>query len=246
MAKPAPRSPRIRPDWRVVPGGGPPPRPQAAAEVGILLWLILSLIVVSRGTARLELTPFVRLAAVVISRDLGLLALVLYFVWRDGTPFARVGWRRQHAWREALLGLVLFVPVSVGLAWLGLALQRAGLSGSGPGHHALQPPATRLGLVFGCLLVLVVAVTEETVFRGFLYRRLQGLLGSAVAAALLSSAVFACGHGYEGVSGMIAAGVFGVVMAGIFAWRGSLVAPMVIHALQDLVAVVLLPWLLTR
>jgi membrane protease YdiL (CAAX protease family) len=55
-----------------------------------------------------------------------------------------------------------------------------------------------------------------------------------------SSLVFALGHGYEGVSGAISAGVFGALLAMLYRWRGSLIAPIVVHFLQDFTAIVVL------
>jgi membrane protease YdiL (CAAX protease family) len=85
-----------------------------------------------------------------------------------------------------------------------------------------------------------VAFTEESVFRGYLMLRFGQVTGSVVAAVAASSLVFALGHGYEGLSGAISAGVFGALMAVVYRWRGSLVAPIVVHFLQDFTAIVVL------
>jgi membrane protease YdiL (CAAX protease family) len=41
-------------------------------------------------------------------------------------------------------------------------------------------------------------------------------------------------------------GVMGVVFAVVYLWRGSLVAPMVMHFLQDFLAIVVLPLLVAK
>jgi membrane protease YdiL (CAAX protease family) len=72
--------------------------------------------------------------------------------------------------------------------------------------------------------------------------RVGQITGSAVTAVVVSSVVFALGHGYEGLSGAIGAGVFGALMAVLYRWRGSLIAPIVVHFLflQDFTAIVVL------
>ena len=63
---------------------------------------------------------------------------------------------------------------------------------------------------------------------------------------LLSSVTFAVGHGYEGSSGLATVGVLGILLALVYLWRGSLVAPMVMYFLQDFLAIVVLPFLVGR
>jgi membrane protease YdiL (CAAX protease family) len=55
--------------------------------------------------------------------------------------------------------------------------------------------------------------------------------------------IFSLGHGYEGSAGVITVGFMGLVFALVYLWRGSLVAPMVMHFLQDFIGIVLSPLL---
>lgn len=77
-------------------------------------------------------------------------------------------------------------------------------------------------------------------------RRFTAVSGSLPLAILLSAAIFSVGHHYEGGAGVLTAGIFGVIMAVVYQWRRSLVAPMVIHFLQDFTAIVLIPLLANR
>lgn len=61
---------------------------------------------------------------------------------------------------------------------------------------------------------------------------------------VLSAVIFSLGHGYEGTAGVIKVGMMGLISALVYVWRGSLVAPMVMHFLQDFLSIVLLPLLL--
>jgi membrane protease YdiL (CAAX protease family) len=58
---------------------------------------------------------------------------------------------------------------------------------------------------------------------------------------VLSSFVFSLGHGYEGMTGVVTVGVLGWALAIVYLRTKSLIAPMVIHFLQDFVTVVLAP-----
>jgi membrane protease YdiL (CAAX protease family) len=93
------------------------------------------------------------------------------------------------------------------------------------------------------VLVAVVALAEETIFRGYLILRLKAITASPAAAVLVSAAFFSLGHGYEGSAGVLTVGVMGLVLAFVYMWRQSLVAPMVMHFLQDFIGIVLVPML---
>jgi membrane protease YdiL (CAAX protease family) len=70
--------------------------------------------------------------------------------------------------------------------------------------------------------------------------RFKSLTNSAALAAILSAVVFSIGHGYEGSAGVITVGTLGLVFALVYLWRGSLIAPMVMHFLQDFISIVLI------
>ena len=89
--------------------------------------------------------------------------------------------------------------------------------------------------------MIVVAVGEETIFRGYLIQRFHGLTGSAVGAIVISAFVFALGHGYQGSAGVATIGVVGLIFGALYVWRRSLVAPIVMHFLLDFLSVVVVP-----
>jgi len=59
------------------------------------------------------------------------------------------------------------------------------------------------------------------------------LTGKPALAVVAAAAIFSIGHGYQQTGGVIITGLLGVVFGALFLWRGSLVAPMVIHFLQN-------------
>jgi CAAX protease family protein len=201
--------------------------------------LVLSFFVVQEGSVNF---PFLAIATIV--RDLSLLSLVLYFVWRNQEGLQSLGWTFGHGWREVFFGIVLFAPVFFTANLLDGALQQLGLSAPANTVPALENVKGMGEIILAVILVCVVAVAEETIFRGYLLLRFEkGLRMAPFAAALLSSVIFSLGHGYEGTSGVITVGYIGLCFALVYQWRGSLVAPMIMHFLQDFVGIVLSPLL---
>jgi len=121
------------------------------------------------------------------------------------------------------------------------ALHAAGLSVPSATAAFLSPKGS-LEILLAFFLIVVVAIAEETIFRGYLLLRFRAMM-SYPAALLLSAAIFSLGHGYEGTAGMLTVGCMGLIFALVFEWRRSLVAPMVMHFLQDFTVIVLLPML---
>lgn len=238
--------------WSFGPGGRPPSAGQRQlrqlVELAAFLLILLPSLVLALF-APPETAPrtvdFASLAVSIIVRDCALVALVVFFVWRNGEtacdpPFARLGWDFRDAPKEIAIGALLFVPMTISAALVDAVLRAAGFSGPSPGASALIPPSgAELALAF--LLVVVVAIAEETIFRGYLMLRIRNVTGSVPLAVVASSLVFAIGHGYQGASGLIAVGVIGVELALVYVWRGTLVAPTTMHFIQDFIGIVLLP-----
>jgi membrane protease YdiL (CAAX protease family) len=191
-------------------------------ELAVFLFLILPSMAMSFFLTERGSVGFGFAALSTILRDLALVSLVLFFLWHNREPVARIGWVTRHVWPDVILGIVLFVPVTFGSAALDGALQSVGFSSPAtPSFLEVQnTPQTALAVV----LVIVVAVAEETIFRGYLI-------------------VFSFGHGYEGTAGVVTVGVMGAAFALVYVWRRSLVAPVVMHFLQDFMSIVLLPLL---
>ncbi len=130
--------------------------------------------------------------------------------------------------------------VGVGLA-LGAALAAANEAGArltgrlGVGHDerlrellAPESPAGWAGLL---LVVLpVVALAEELLFRGALVGALSAGLGWPVPALVVgSSALFGLGHGLQGPGGVVVTAALGTALAVAFVLTGSLLVVVVAH-----------------
>jgi membrane protease YdiL (CAAX protease family) len=218
-----------------------PSRLVQGVEVGVFLFLIVPSMVLSFFVTRQGSVGFPLVATLTIFRDLALVSLIVFFLWRNGEPFARIGWKATNVWMDAALGVVLFAPVMFGAGLLDDALQSIGFSAPATPEPSFLQVHGAGQIALAVVLVVVVALTEETIFRGYLMLRLGAATRSVAAAVVLSSIVFSLGHGYEGTAGVVTVGALGAVFALIYLWRGSLTAPIVIHFLQDLFGIALAP-----
>lgn len=212
-------------------------------ELGVFLLLIVPSMALSFFSVTEGGLPFALVAFATISRDLGLVALIFFFLYRNGERPVALGLTGRHAGREIALGVGLFVPLFIGAQMLEVFLRSAGLSGPPSTGPNLVPAPDPVDLLLAIVLVTVVAISEEIIFRGYLLLRFSRLLRGLGGAALLSAAVFSIGHGYEGGAGVVTVGAIGLALALVYLWRRSLVAPMVIHFLLDFLAIVLVPLL---
>ena len=83
-------------------------------------------------------------------------------------------------------------------------------------------------------LVTRAAVAEETLFRGYPIERLDELTGRRWPAAVISWAAFTIAHlGTWGWTQLIVAGFGGILLTGLYLWRGNLWANIIAHWIAD-------------
>ncbi len=181
------------------------------------------------------------------------LLMVLGVAWLLAYPL----WvaRRRHAPRPRLPGLRA-VAIEFGLAvplllavWMALAflvtawalLRCAPEPTPGPLEPVLRS-TNWVGTVAMILLAVVAAPLAEEVFcRGMLYSALRQRLPLAV--ALLAQAVlFGAAHTHS-VAFAVQAGLLGLALGAVYQWRGTLLAPVLLHGLYNAAAVALAAWL---
>ena len=221
-------------------------RREQLIEVGVFLFLIGPSMFQSFFLIDLRNVSFMMAAVATTMRDLSLLTLVLYFLWRNKESVLRIGWTLRNIWRDILLGVVLFVPTFIGADILAKILITMGLSAPHTTLQLLKPSTQTLQMVAALVLVTTVALTEESIFRGYLILRLKNIFGSTFWSVLLSAFIFSLGHGYEGVAGVVTVSTLGLVFGFVYVWRKSLVAPITMHFLQDFVSIIILPFLAGR
>ena len=223
-----------------------PSRREQIFELLVFLFLIVPSMVLSFFAIKQGSVSFALTAVATIVRDLALVSLILFFVWRNREGVTAIGWNFENFWREAILGVILFVPVFFGAAVLDSFLQSIGFSAPSTPLPTTPTVESFSETILAFILVVIVAFAEETIFRGYMILRLEGIFHSPAWAVILSAVIFSLGHGYEGSSGVVTVGAIGAVFAIVYLWRRSLTAPMVMHFLQDFLSIVLLPLLTGR
>ncbi len=216
-------------------------RKEQIAEVSVFLFLIVPSMVFSFFIVKQGGMSFVLIALSTILRDLALLSLIIFFLWRNGETLDAIGWRLRSVGKEAVLGLWLFIPLFFGAGLLEYILHTIGFSAPSTPLPSLIAKKSTFELLLAPILVVAVALAEETIFRGYLIMRFKNITKSTAAAAFLSTIIFSLGHGYEGSAGVITVGLMGLAFALIYIWRRSLVAPVLMHFLQDFIGIVIAP-----
>jgi len=95
-------------------------------------------------------------------------------------------------------------------------------------------------LAFMILAVTVVPVAEEVFFRGMLYNALRRRLHPVVA-ALLQAVVFGLFHPF-GLTFAATIALVGLALAVVYEWRKTLLAPVLLHAMINVVSTAIMAW----
>ncbi|MCV2491720.1 CPBP family intramembrane metalloprotease [Geodermatophilus sp. YIM 151500] len=183
------------------------------------------------------------------------LAVLVLVTWLSAPAVgaAAVGLR----WPQALPGpvplalvalVLLFVVVSTRALRSGALLQAAAERARRPreGRHAAAEPPSSATLALlprspaERRLFTVVGVTagicEEWLYRAFFLAVVSAAAGGLPTPALVLAGAVAFGvaHAYQGVAGIALTGVLGGVFAALYLQTGSLLLPVLLHALVDL------------
>ncbi len=218
-------------------------RKEQVVEVCVFLFLIVPSMALSFFAIKQGGLNFLVVAISAILRDLALVSLILFFIWRNHEPATWIGWTLKNGRKEISVGILLFIPFTFGTGLLEKGLQAIGLSAPSTPLPSFLTARGTVEFLLALVLVVIVALAEETIFRGYLILRFKAITSNPIGAALLSAAIFSLGHGYEGSAGVVTVGVMGLVFAFVYRWRQSLLAPIVMHFLQDFFGIVLLPLL---
>ncbi|SNR33594.1 CPBP family intramembrane glutamic endopeptidase [Blastococcus mobilis] len=205
-----------------------------------------------RFEGRLRTEPGARVSfyrrLLVLEWGLALLALIVWLS-APGVDAGQVGLRWPQQWPGPVTGLVLllvlgFVVVSTRALRSGALLDAESARRPGEGRHAepeahatlaLLPRTARERRLF-TVVGLTAAVCEEWLYRGFFLAVVAALAGGLPTGVLVLVAAVAFGlaHAYQGRVGIVTTGVLGGVMAAVYLQTGSLLLPVVLHAVIDL------------
>jgi uncharacterized protein len=142
---------------------------------------------------------------------------------------------------ELTAGLLIVILVPAVLA-LGSEKIRA-KAGKAAKRLAFLLPSSIRERRWWWLVCITAGVCEEIVYRGFLLHYFHALPFhlSLAWAMVASSVIFGIGHLYQGVAGGVQTAIVGFVFAAMFVMTGSLVVPIVVHAVMDLRVLAMLP-----
>lgn len=102
-------------------------------------------------------------------------------------------------------------------------------------------PRNRRELLYGAGLSLNAGIFEELLFRLGVPALVFAITGSAIVAVVGGVLLFAALHSYQGVPGIAGALIIGTLLMLLYLTTGSIVVPIVAHALLDLRSLVLIP-----
>ncbi len=176
--------------------------------------------------------------AIVLELTGAAVILVLWAVY--GRPLERLlrltwlpeGWWTVLAWAVVLLACALLIAQLIAIRGneTELSIVRKQMTSV----KALLPHTpVELKLFLG--MSLAAGVGEEIVFRGYLLSYFDALVGPT-GAVLASTLIFGLGHAYQGVAGILKTAAAGLLCAAAFVGTGSLLAPMLLHAVTDAVS----------
>ncbi|HET7100201.1 MAG TPA: type II CAAX endopeptidase family protein [Terriglobia bacterium] len=160
-------------------------------------------------------------------------ALVVFFAWPDGRTvgFVPVSGSGFLNWT------IVLVVVSVAGLGLVLLLEQRGWWPEEPEMVRLLMPQTSRERWWALLgLAPTAGLCEEFLYHGFLLAEASAWFHSAAWGVAVSSVAFGLAHFYQGLNGMVRAGLLGALLAWPVVQTGSLYPSMTAHFLIDAVA----------
>lgn len=203
-----------------------------------LVWPLLSVLTMAM---QLELAiavddPLTEIYYPTIILQAVFLLLILVGVWTERTRLRDIGFENFDRWTLPV-ALVFFLAANGILMVLQLLI-----AGSAPASFAQIEellPQTSSERIVWVVLSLLVAISEEAVFRGYIITRLGRLLrGHVWIAAVISSLAFASGHLYQGWGGFAVIFVYGMMFAALYIKSGSLYPCIIAHLIQDAIVAI--------
>ncbi len=184
----------------------------------------------------------------------GLAIVLLLLVWQYVPLLLEAAWALEPvAWarERADLGLIAVIAVAaIFMITTGvLYLARGELEGGeipAIGDIQAMVPRNRAEVRIGALLSVNAGVVEELVFRLALPALLYGAFGSVEFALITSALVFGGLHAYQGPVGIIGTTIIGLLLLALYVASGSILLPIIAHALIDLRTFVQIPLIVLR
>jgi membrane protease YdiL (CAAX protease family) len=225
--------------WRAMAGRLRRLEPGDTAPQGVVLWLLgflsFQLVIVwlvEPGPAPLARMLGLQTLAALLSAGLMLIVAALRHI-----PLESLGLRRHHGPSPLLLGLCAwfaFLPIFVGVGFANQAVQSAMGNETDMQRYLqlfLADDSARGSPLVWALMVVVLPLYEELLFRGALYGGLRRMFHPALA-VVLGGLLFGVAHGEFSVA-LLPASALGMMLCVLYERTASLATPVMFHAAQN-------------
>ncbi|MBY0123057.1 CPBP family intramembrane glutamic endopeptidase [Bacillus sp. S/N-304-OC-R1] len=164
--------------------------------------------------------------------------IILIAVYLSGTAFAQIGLGLPGEDASQFSGMI--VGFIIGILVMIFVLMRL------PFYRKYQEaqtssvsylvPTGKIDKRLAILVALTAGICEEIIYRGFLLHLLAlppfQLEGNLI--LIVGAAIFGIAHYYQGWKGVLLTGLVGFALSKVYLQTGSLVFPIIMHALIDL------------
>ena len=247
-----------------------PDAPYALVCLGILLAVLIAVLVVrAMRKGRLEFARFKRFRTTTRRKQMyrkwlidsivtfggsaiivGLVVLQFVPLLQaeiDAVPWvaaARAGF--ADAGPAAIVVVVTLIVVIVVGSVIAIVLVRDTESVAAIGDIQALLPRNRAELGWGAALSVNAGIVEELLFRLALPALIYGVSRNALVAVVASLLLFGALHLYQGPVGVIASTLIGAILMALYFASGTILVPIIVHALIDLRSLVLIPVVVGR
>jgi membrane protease YdiL (CAAX protease family) len=204
----------------------------------LFLIALLTLVGIKPTTASGTWSPlFISVLSIL---DTGLvIALILLFLSSHRERARDVLLGQRPVWSEIVTGIavlpLIFIAATLMLVTLYLIAPQLRNVPENPFAQMLQN--RRDTVIFGMVAMIAGGVREE-IQRGFILYRFKHYLGGGALGVIVYSTIFGLGHFEQGWDATVTVAILGAIWGTIYLVRGSIVAPMVSHALFNLAQIV--------
>lgn len=168
--------------------------------------------------------------------------LMLAFVWwglrMRKVPLSVLLGERHRGWRgfgrDVAYAAVFWIGSLFVLGVVGLILEKLHVgSPKAPMNVINLAPQNLLQYVLWGCICISAGICEELLFRGYLLRQFSSLGGKIWVGVVVSSLIFGCAHGYEGLANMIRIFIFGILFCMLLLKTKSIRPGIIGHAWFD-------------
>jgi len=185
----------------------------------------------ARGSSPAPVASRIPLYCVLIAVELILVRFVVIGINAQGYKLVDLLGRRWRTLFDAVIDIILAIGTATLLRVAGpLLFDLLGRWSSNTGF--LLPKSASESFAW-IAVSFCAGVCEELVYRGYLQRQLWNLTSSLPAALILQSAIFACGHMYQGWKPALVTAIYGLVLGLVAAWRRSIIPGALAHTIVD-------------